>query len=264
MPHATDTQRTTRTAALAPFLLPLLPLLLLLAVILPAVAAPVAHAAQTVPAAQAARAVQRTGAITIESVWDQNGVAAPLAGDTYAIARVAAGTLDEHGALTGLATEEAFSRFDADWMRLTPSRLNELAKDIGAYAERHRLHTATAVSDASGDAVFTGLEPGLYEISRVSPAEANARYTCDPFLVAIPQQTDGTSAMDVRVEPKFGAGDIEEPEPAPERPGDAMAATGASTAVIVAAFVMLALGAAILLMIPRDAEARRRGSGPRG
>ena len=133
MPHATDTQRTTRTAALAPFLLPLL---LLLAVVLPAAAAPAAQAAQTVPAAQAARAVQKTGAITIESVWDQNGAATPLAGDTYAIARVAAGTLDEHGALTALVTEEAFFRFDADWMRLTPSRLNELAKDIGAYAER--------------------------------------------------------------------------------------------------------------------------------
>lgn len=211
------------------------------------------------------------GSITIDAAWDRASDAPlALAGDTYAIVRVATATLASSGDASGDAagdggsadaaptvtafhTVDAFARFGDEWTGLSASQLNQRAKDMADYAGAHGLYDADATTGAAGMATFRGLDAGVYLVARTAVAKANARYACDPFLVSVPGGLgDETPTLAVTVEPKFA--DTGEPT-RPGTPGEptvtpvplptpaSTANTGADVALIAAlAMVALAVG----------------------
>ena len=68
------------------------------------------------------------GALTINAVWGRD-TASPksLAGDTYAIVRVATVTTNNDGSVSSYKTVSDFSGLTADWERLTSSEYHDAA-----------------------------------------------------------------------------------------------------------------------------------------
>ena len=163
------------------------------------------------------------GSITLDC--RVNGM--PLAGDTYGFVRVANVTYDEAaGTITSYATRDAFASFGYDWPNMKSSELDEAAKALASYAGEKNLYESTAVSDASGNVGFWGLEPGLYLVARIATVDANAGYACDPLLITVPLADGGQLVWDVTSQPKFGEpGTDEKPDdgtgekPGPDEPG---------------------------------------------
>ncbi|KAB5606313.1 hypothetical protein EHS19_07805 [Bifidobacterium jacchi] len=106
---------------------------------------------------------------------------------------------------------------------MTSSALNAAAKRMDAFAADSGLYGKRGVADARGRVRFADLAAGVYLVSRVAVADANTRYTCDPFLVSVPDAGDAASAgaFDVTVEPKFAdAGVPEQPDQPTPQPGN--------------------------------------------
>ncbi|KFI53728.1 hypothetical protein [Bifidobacterium biavatii] len=196
--------------------------LVMLGIIATAANAPRAVAAETV-----------TGSLTVSAVWNRDTSSAlPLAGDTYSIVRVASADLDGNGRVKAFHMLNTFSEFSYNWGHMDPSAYNAAAKTLTDYATAHQLYEHAGVTDANGSLTFRNLPIGLYLVARTGIATANQRYSCDPFLVAVPGNADdGTGQLNVTVEPKFsdnGGGTPGEPgepgEPGkpgePENPGD--------------------------------------------
>lgn len=205
------------------------------------------------------------GTITIDAAWDRTADRPlALAGDTYSIARVATATLApaEDGGIPiveAFHTVDAFANLGTDWTGLSASQLNQRAKDMAAYAGKHSLYDESGATGAAGTVTFRGLDAGVYLVSRTTVAKANARYTCDPFLVSIPGGLDDEEpTLAVTAEPKFA--DTGEPgtpgepggtlggnttvtvPPSSKTPGW-MAETGANVAlVVILAMIALAIG----------------------
>lgn len=205
------------------------------------------------------------GTITIDAAWDRTADRPlALAGDTYSIARVATATLAPAGdggipTVTAFQTVDAFADLGIDWTGLSASQLNQRAKDMAAYAGKHGLYDESGATGAAGTVTFRGLDAGVYLVTRTTVAKANARYTCDPFLVSIPGGLDDEEpTLAVTAEPKFAdTGEPGEPGGNPGTPGNSttvttpplptpgwMAETGANVA-LVAAIAMLALAIGI-------------------
>lgn len=167
----------------------------------------------------AVEADQPIGFLTIDAVWNRDtDDKRALAGDSYAIVRVASATLDPDGKPSAFHTLTDFARFIDDWDGLTSSALNAAAKRMDALAADCGLYAERGVTDARGRVQFADLAAGVYLVSRVAVADANARYTCDPFLVSVPDTEDAVSfgTFDVTVEPKFAnAGVPDEPGSGP-------------------------------------------------
>ncbi|OZG65196.1 surface-anchored protein [Bifidobacterium hapali] len=206
-----------------------------------------------VPQAFAADADQPIGSLTIDAVWDRDADdKRALAGDSYAIVRVASATLDPDGKPSAFHTLPDFARFIDDWDGLTSSALNAAAKRMDALAADRGLYVERGVTDARGRVQFADLAAGVYLVSRVAVADANTRYTCDPFLVSVPDTEDAVSfgTFDVTVEPKFAdAGVPDEPGVTPGpgvKPGPGSTAnTGADVVpAIVLAMMCAAVGIA--------------------
>ena len=158
------------------------------------------------------------GSITLDC--RVNGM--PLVGDTYGLVCVADVTCDEAaGVITSYATRDAFVSFDYDWPNMKASELDEAAKALASHASEKSLYECTAVSDASGNVGFWGLEPGLYLVARVATADANASYACDPLLITVPLADGGQLVWGVTSQPKFGEpGTDEKPDGGTgEKPG---------------------------------------------
>ncbi|PLS25525.1 prealbumin-like fold domain-containing protein [Bifidobacterium imperatoris] len=210
-------------------------------------------AAIITPQAQAAN----VGSLTIDAVWDRGEMdATPLAGDTYAIVRVASVDLDDVGNIADFHMLEPFTQFEQNWESITSSQYHDAAVKIAGYVNQHNLYAQSAVTNVNGKAWFTGLPLGLYLVERTGTADANTQYDCDPFLVAIPGNDSGTALLDVTAEPKFSEqGTVTPPTdeltPKPEAPAN----TGSAVKDIAIAATALAV---IALLIGccrrRDAE----------
>lgn len=205
------------------------------------------------------------GSITIDAQWNRDSAdRTALAGDTYAIVRIASADLDiETGAIRAFRTLESFSQFDRDWAGLTSSELNTAAKQLDAYATKHRLYSVSDTTNAAGRTTFTDLEPGIYLIARTAAASANQRYDCDPFLVSVPETNGGAAEFAVTAEPKFSdngtvtpPNPTPEPEPEPNKPAKPGSTANTGAAVSVVALAAIALTVAALII--RDL---RRGRG---
>lgn len=120
------------------------------------------------------------GSIELSCGAEHAGEHVALAGDGYALTKVASAEVDGASASVAYVTEEAFSGVDRNWAALDGAGLR-----------------------AAGKAVFSSLEPGLYLISRFEVAPANAEFSCDPALVSVPATIDGVLTYAVEVTPKF-------------------------------------------------------------
>lgn len=145
-----------------------------------------------------------SGSIELSCGIERAGEHVALAGDGYALTKVASAEVDGASASVAYATEEAFSSADRNWAALDGAGLRAAAHEVFAHAEKHGVKPqATAHADAAGKAVFSSLEPGLYLISRFEVVPANAEFSCDPALVGVPATIDGVLTYAVEVTPKF-------------------------------------------------------------
>lgn len=214
-----------------------------LAVILSLMVAGIATAA-IAPQAQAAS----VGSLTIDAVWDRGETdAAPLAGDTYSIVRVASVDLDDDGNIVDFHMLDSFTQFNQNWGSITSSQYHDAAAKISAYVKQHDLYSQSATTNANGKALFAGLPLGLYLVERTGVADANASYDCDPFLAAVPGNDNGAALLDVTVEPKFSEQSTvtpptNKPTPKPETPAN----TGSAVRSIAIAAIALAVIALLI------------------
>ena len=214
------------------------------------------------------------GSIELSCGAEHAGEHVALAGDGYALTKVASAEVDGASASVAYATEEAFSSVDRNWAALDGAGLRAAAHEVFAHAEKHGVKPqATAHADAAGKAVFSSLEPGLYLISRFEVAPANAEFSCDPALVSVPATIDGVLTYAVEVAPKFehepltpGPGPGEDGKPADllDQLADKVAGalgfakTSDGMFALACAAVLCAFAAVVLLLW------RRRAAAPAG
>lgn len=194
------------------------------------------------------------GTLTINAVWGRD-TAAPksLAGDTYAIVRVATVTTNNDGSVSSYKTVGDFSGLTADWERLTSSEYHDAAKKLAAYAAKNKLYQHSGTTNAAGQLTFQNLPLGLYLVSRTDSAKANKAYDCDPFLISIPGSGDTAADLNITVEPKFSAGTLvtppeNNPNKEPVKPG-VIGRTGAAVGSIAAAAGLMLLVAFVLFRL---------------
>ena len=161
------------------------------------------------------------GALTINAVWGRD-TASPksLAGDTYAIVRVATVTTNNDGSVSSYKTVSDFSGLTADWERLTSSEYHDAAKKLAAHAAKNKLYQHSGTTNAAGQLTFQNLPLGLYLVSRTDSAKANKAYDCDPFLISIPGSGDTAADLNITVEPKFSTSTPPTPPEHEHNPGE--------------------------------------------
>lgn len=145
-----------------------------------------------------------SGSIELSCGIERAGEHVALAGDGYALTKVASAEIDGTSASVSYVTERAFSGIDRNWAALDGAGLRTAAHEVFAHAEKQGVKPqATAYADAAGKVTFPSLEPGLYLIGRFDVAPANAEYSCDPALVSVPATIGGVLTYAVEVTPKF-------------------------------------------------------------
>ena len=100
-----------------------------------------------------------------------------LAGDTYAIVRVATVTTNNDGSVSSYKTVSDFSGLTADWERLTSSEYHDAAKKLAAHAAKNKLYQHSGTTNAAGQLTFQNLPLGLYLVSRTDSAKATRHTT---------------------------------------------------------------------------------------
>lgn len=111
---------------------------------------------------------------------------------------------------------EGFEALDCEWTTLSASQLHYKALEAVDLIARGAsgVDGRAAQADASGVARFSSVPAGIYLVQRTVIAPGNEAYTCDPFIVFVPELVDGTLIYQVTAYPKFGFDDE------PGQPGD--------------------------------------------
>lgn len=95
------------------------------------------------------------GTLTINAVWNRDAASPKsLAGDTYAIVRVATVTTNSNGSVSSYKTVSDFSGLTADWERLTSSEYHDAAKKLAAHAAKNKLYQHSGTTNAAGQLTF--------------------------------------------------------------------------------------------------------------
>lgn len=76
----------------------------------------------------------------------------------------------------------------------------KLAAKLDGFVEAHRVHAQTVVTDEAGKAIVRDLPLGLYFVKQTAPAGNGVM--CMPFLVTVPNETNGGYDYDVDARPK--------------------------------------------------------------
>ena len=165
-----------------------------------------------------AQASALSGSIRLDCHVQAGGGTLPLAGDTYAIVQIADITVEGQGGAADLTyqTRADFIGFDCNWAALTGSDRQAKARQLEAYAQENKLFTTSKTTDAKGQASFDGLSTGLYLVSRVQVAPANAGYLTQPILVDIPTLLSGKWYYALNVVPKWEQSTHPDPDPDPD------------------------------------------------
>lgn len=175
-------------------------------------------------AAVPARAAEPVGSLTLRCTVKKGGKTIPLAGDTYALVRIADARVTGGGIVYTVRPE--YKAFDCDWASLPTSQLRTKARALWEEARKHPGDWTTGVTDREGTARFEGLAPGLYLVDRTAAAAQNSRYVSEPFLVGVPEVVEGSVLYDVVSTPKFGWETDPVPTTQPKPPSPALAQTG--------------------------------------
>ena len=154
-----------------------------------------------------ALAQSTAGSLRLDCHVVSNNRSIPLAGDTYAIVKVADITVGSGDpAQLQYATVPAFEEAgygDDDWATLEDEERQEAAGKLAAIAQGDpNLIQYTETTDALGSLLFSPLETGLYLVLRTQSAPANQACTIDPFLVDVPTLINGKLVYDLKAVPK--------------------------------------------------------------
>jgi len=134
-------------------------------------------------------------------VWVNNTERA-IAGDEFAVIKVADCFVDQEGGYSTLdyKTVERFEKYDCIWNDMTSSELRIKAKEIAADVTRND-YEDTQKTDSNGTAVFSLKDKGFYLVVRSDIIDENI--TFEPFLISVPQIIDQELDCDVVSFPKF-------------------------------------------------------------
>lgn len=153
-----------------------------------------------------------TGSIEIEAKVGDD----VLAGDSYSIACVAEASVSRifgNTVAVTYSTVPAFGQFDRQWGDVTAGDIRKIACEMVQFVGENGLFDETVVTDSNGQAVFDGLQPGIYLLARTAFLPGNSGYESFPSLISVPCEVDGTLLMDVTVDPKFEI--VRQPYPIP-------------------------------------------------
>ena len=142
-----------------------------------------------------------------------------LAGDTYAIVRVATVTTNNDGSVSSYKTVSDFSGLTADWERLTSSEYHDAAKKLAHAAK------TSYTSIPAPPMQLANLLSRTYRLAYIwSPARIRRKptrhYDCDPFLISIPGSGDTAADLNITVEPKFSTSTPPTPPEHEHNPGE--------------------------------------------
>lgn len=157
------------------------------------------------PGIPSAWADERTGSLSLACVARDGESEIALAGDEYAVVRVASAEVAAAG-VSSYETLAEFADFDCDWASLSSTELSRKADVMQSFAYAAGLLDERSVSDSQGRAMFSDLDPGLYLVCRTKIDKANADYAMAPFLVSVPVTVGVTTDWDVLARPKFEHG----------------------------------------------------------
>lgn len=149
------------------------------------------------------------GSLTLDCTVAEGQTRTAVAGDTFALVKVADGMVNEFDNTYDLSysVTERFADYDCNWNALSASQLHEKAKAIAGNVNAQD-YVDIKTTDSRGKAVFELAEAGLYLVVRT--ATQNADITFDAYLISVPQYSNGEINYDVVSSPKFGVGHIKE------------------------------------------------------
>jgi hypothetical protein len=132
-----------------------------------------------------------TGSISVTLI-EQNRQQ-PIAGAVLRVYYVAAVAAEADGALLYAYTED-FEQMDA------PLDDASLPAKLAAFVAEHPVPSVTVTTDETGTARCGSLPVGLYYVEQAGAVAGFA--PCTPFLVTVPNETDGEYTYDVNASPK--------------------------------------------------------------
>ena len=133
----------------------------------------------------------KTGSISVTLVEQKQNE--PIVGAELSVYYVATVVIDADGKLIYDYTDD-FEHFDA---ALDDA---ELAAKLDAFVTQHSVPSLKITTDDQGTAKCEALPLGLYFIHQTGAVEGFA--PCTPFLVTLPNETDGEYVYDVNASPK--------------------------------------------------------------
>lgn len=133
----------------------------------------------------------QTGSISVTLLEQEQNK--PIVGAELSVYYVATVVMDADGKLIYDYTD-AFEHFD---IALDDAAL---AAKLDAFVAEHSVPSIKMTTNAQGTAACDGLALGLYFVHQTGPADGFA--TCTPFLVTVPNETDGEYVYDVNASPK--------------------------------------------------------------
>lgn len=120
-----------------------------------------------------------------------------------------AAVIREENGTTVFDPAPAFSSVGADFSNLSKEKNIALAARLDAYAAANGVARSVKATDGNGNAVFSGLLPGLYLVAQASGE--NGGYVFAPYLVAVPARNEASGDWDYNV--------IAYPKTEPVKPG---------------------------------------------
>lgn len=133
----------------------------------------------------------RTGSITLTLIGQNQKE--PIAGAGLRVYHVASLEAGEDGTLRYTYTED-FEQMDV------PLDDASLPAKLAAFVSEHPIPFLTATTDEESTARWDSLPLGLYYVEQAGAVAGFA--PCTPFLVTLPQETDGGYVYDVNASPK--------------------------------------------------------------
>lgn len=189
-----------------------------------------------------------SGELTVSLVYGTGTNSQPLSQVPLALVRVASLETSQGAAI--YTTLSPFDSVHTDWSSMNAAQSEQTAQKMMKIAQLKSSSPAVQNTSASGKAVFSNLEPGMYLVYQKSSASINDRFEeMKPFLVSVPSLKDGQWQYRVEASPKT---DLIRKTPSGTKPREPhkpkQPNTGTDSQIqLPAVMIMLAAGTFILL-----------------
>lgn len=169
--------------------------------------------------APAAGADEGDATLTLQMTYTAQGKTTPIQGTTAAVYQVAA--LDDN--INDYTLLEPFASLEVDFNeQLDAEDVIALAADAAEIVEKDNIEaTASATSDAEGNAAFGALPYGIYLVEQTgAQGDAEGYHDLTPFLVGVPELAESGIVYDVVCLPKVTPKDIVPKDPSESTKSD--------------------------------------------